>query len=195
MAGCLPVLAQFPVLIGLYQAIGNINHHILADAHFLWVQNLSQGAKTNQPITFILPALAGLTTFIQSKMFTPAPDPNADASAQQMAQVTKSMALLMPLMIVFFSFQPRVAQGLVLYWIVSNLYSIGQQYYVNGWGQLSIPFLGIGSKPEVAADKDAGGSSVKTKSAATGTTATAKAGKGTALAGQTANGARRGRRR
>ncbi|MHB8507771.1 MAG: YidC/Oxa1 family membrane protein insertase [Candidatus Dormibacteria bacterium] len=194
MAGCLPVLAQFPVLIGLYRAIADkgFYQHLVHDSHFLWVNNLAASAHTNQPITFILPVLAGMTTFIQSKMFTPAPDPNADPSAQQMAQVTKSMSLLMPLMIIYFSFLPSVAQGLVLYWIVSNLFSIGQQYYVNGWGQLSIPLLGIGAKPvepPVGNDKGAtGGTNAKARSAAA-----TKAGK--ALVGQPAGGARRGRRR
>jgi hypothetical protein len=46
---------------------------------------------------------------------------------------------------VYLSFQSFALQGLVLYWIISNLYSIFQQYTVNGWGQL--PILGTGWSP------------------------------------------------
>jgi hypothetical protein len=61
-----------------------------------------------------------------------------------MAQVTQSMSFMMPLLITFFAFQKYALQGMVLYWIISNIYSIGQQYTVNGWGQLPI----LGNRPE-----------------------------------------------
>jgi YidC/Oxa1 family membrane protein insertase len=142
LAGCLPTLAQLPILIGLYQAIYNFHDHI--DPHFLWIHDLVQSASVSHPITWILPALAGATTFVQSKMMAPPPAAAGDDSqAAQMAQMTSTMSLLMPGMIIFFAFQPRVQQALVLYWIVSNLFSITQQYFINGWGQL--PILGAKS--------------------------------------------------
>jgi hypothetical protein len=48
------------------------------------------------------------------------------------------MMEFMPFMFLMFSFQ--VAAGLTLYWVVSNLFSIVQQYFAVGWG--SLPFLG-----------------------------------------------------
>jgi YidC/Oxa1 family membrane protein insertase len=143
LAGCLPTLAQLPILIGLYQAI--YNFHADVDAHFLWISNLTHPASLNNPATWILPVLAGLTTYIQSKMMAPAPvaDQEKDSQAAQMAQMSSTMSLIMPLVIMYFAFQPQVAQALVLYWIVSNIFSIGQQYFVNGWGQL--PILGTTS--------------------------------------------------
>jgi hypothetical protein len=75
---------------------------------------------------------------------TPPPAAGDDPQAQQMAQVSQSMSLMMPLLITFFAFQKYALQGMVLYWIISNLYSIGQQYTVNGWGQLPI----LGNRPE-----------------------------------------------
>ena len=90
--------------------------------------------------------LAGLTTFVQSRMMTQPKTDTDDPQAAQMAQVTQSMSFMMPLLITFFAFQKYALQGMVLYWIVSNLYSIGQQYTVNGWGQL--PILGnAGHRP------------------------------------------------
>ncbi|MFN2463196.1 MAG: YidC/Oxa1 family membrane protein insertase, partial [Candidatus Dormibacteria bacterium] len=140
LAGCLPTLAQLPILIGLYQAIYNF-HDKHIDAHFLWVHDLVQSASTAHPITWILPLIAGATTFAQSKMMAPPPAAAGDDSqAAQMAQMTSTMSLLMPGMIIFFAFQKNVQQALVLYWIVSNLFSVAQQYRVNGWGQM--PFLG-----------------------------------------------------
>jgi YidC/Oxa1 family membrane protein insertase len=139
LAGCLPTLAQLPILIGLYQSIYNFHSHV--DAHFLWISNLTNPAHYNEPITWILPAMAGATTFVQSKMMAPPPAPPGDESqAAQMAQMTSTMSLIMPAVIVYFAFNSRIGQGLVLYWVISNLFSITQQYYVNGWGQL--PILG-----------------------------------------------------
>jgi YidC/Oxa1 family membrane protein insertase len=141
MVGCLPTLAQLPILIGLYRAIYDPEffHHLNVSTHFLGL-DLGIHASISNPVTWILPILAGLTTFIQSKMMTPPQPAAGDAQAAQMAQVSSTMSLLMPLFIVYLSFQSFALQGLVLYWIVSNLYSIFQQYTVNGWGQL--PVLG-----------------------------------------------------
>jgi hypothetical protein len=59
----------------------------------------------------------------------------------------------MPLMFLVFSFQ--VASGLVLYWVVSNIYSIIQQRFTLGWGTL--PYLGNAEPPGSApAEPDAG---------------------------------------
>jgi YidC/Oxa1 family membrane protein insertase len=145
MLGCLPTLAQMPILIGLYQAIfqhHNIPAHI---SHLFLGIDLAIPASTSDPKTWILPLLAGASTFIQTKMFTPpaAPDGEQESAAAQAAQVSKSMSYIMPLMITFFAFQKYALQGLVLYWIVSNIFSIFQQYTVNGWGQLPI----LGNRP------------------------------------------------
>ena len=153
LAGCLPTLAQLPILIGLYQAIRDTDFltHVHASPHFLWIADLTKSAVVDHPITWILPALAGATTFIQSKMMAPAPAPGGDGGndqAAQMAQMTQTMSLIMPLVIIYFAFNKTIGQGLVLYWIISNTFSIGQQYFVNGWGQL--PILGTKRVPALA---------------------------------------------
>jgi YidC/Oxa1 family membrane protein insertase len=162
MVGCLPTLAQLPILIGLYRAIYDPEFfaHLHVQPYFLGL-NLGIPASLSHPVTWILPLLAGLTTFVQSKMMTPPQPAAGDAQAAQMAQVSSTMSLLMPLFIVYLSFQSFALQGLVLYWIVSNLYSIFQQYTVNGWGQL--PILGTrapaapGPRPSGREVRPAGG--------------------------------------
>ncbi|HEV3231689.1 MAG TPA: YidC/Oxa1 family membrane protein insertase [Candidatus Dormibacteraeota bacterium] len=199
-AGCLPVLAQMPILIGLYRAFADsaFFKSLHGGGHFLWIKDLSKPnhvdfAHLNQldPILLILPLLAGLTTYVQSKMFQPPIDPNADDQTQQMAQVTSSMSLIMPLFITYLALQPAIAQGLVLYWVVSNLFSIGQQYFVNGWGQL--PFLGTRSLPPAPPGNDRGKPAGKAPDKPAGKGGDDKRSK--VLVGQTAMASRRGRRR
>jgi YidC/Oxa1 family membrane protein insertase len=153
MIGCLPTLAQFPILIGLYRAIYDQSffNSLHVSPHFLGLV-LNQHATMSNPVTWILPLLAGATTFVQSKMMTPPQAAEGDSQAAQMAQVSSTMSLLMPLFIIYLSFQSFALQGLVLYWIVSNLYSIFQQYTVNGWGQLPI----LGTKAPSGPDDKAG---------------------------------------
>jgi hypothetical protein len=89
---------------------------------------------TGDPSTWplvILPLLTAVTQWIVQKMSTLPP-----LDAQQ-AQMNRMMEF-MPLMFLVFSFQ--VASGLVLYWVVSNFYSIVQQRFTLGWGTL--PYLG-----------------------------------------------------
>jgi YidC/Oxa1 family membrane protein insertase len=150
LMGCLPTLAQLPVLIGLYQAIVDRGffESLNVSAHFLGL-DLSIPASLQHPVTWILPALAGLTTFVQSRMITPPAASKDDPQAAQMAQVSQSMSYMMPLLITFFAFQPYALQGMVLYWIVSNIYSIGQQYTVNGWGNLPL----LGGKKDAPGDQ------------------------------------------
>jgi YidC/Oxa1 family membrane protein insertase len=189
MVGCLPTLAQFPILIGLYRAIYDPQffHGLHASPYFLGL-NLGIPASMSHPVTWILPILAGLTTFVQSKMMTPPQPAEGDAQAAQMAQVSSTMSLLMPLFIVYLSFQSFALQGLVLYWIVSNLYSIFQQYTVNGWGQLPI----LGKRPGDGGSGSSGGGGDRK-----GANGKVKAGSGSAkvLVRQTEPTARRNRRR
>jgi YidC/Oxa1 family membrane protein insertase len=65
--------------------------------------------------------------------------PTADPTQLQMQRTME----FMPLMFLFFSFQ--VASGLVLYWVISNVYSIAQQRFTTGWGTL--PWLGSKGAP------------------------------------------------
>jgi len=126
--GCIPALVQAPILIALYWVIAQF--HTPVPHYFLWVTNLTQ------PHDVILPVLAGGLTYVQSKMLTPPPTPGQELDqTQQMAQ---SMTMMMPVMIAFFAW--NFAAGIALYWVISTLYQIGQQYVITGWGSLTLPF-------------------------------------------------------
>lgn len=123
MSGCLPILIQVPVFIALYWMIlGSVE---LRHAPFFgWIQDLSAPDTLfgtlpwlNMPIG-LLPILMGATMIIQTFLNPPPTDPIQ-------AQVMKIMPVVFS---VFFFFFPA---GLVLYWLVNNILSIAQQWYVN----------------------------------------------------------------
>lgn len=107
MGGCLPVLIQFPFIIALFRVFQTYD---FGGASFLWIKDLSVTDGT-----YILPILAAATTYLQTKIATPAGTDNPNAS----------MSIIMPLMIGWFSL--RFAAGLALCWVVSNVVQIVQQ--------------------------------------------------------------------
>ncbi len=111
VGGCLPMLLQIPVFIGLYWALlGSVE---LRQAHFLWINDLSRPDPY-----YILPAILAVTMFLQTFLNPPAADP-----------VQQKMMRIMPLAFsVMFFFFPA---GLVVYWLVNNVLSMSQQWYVN----------------------------------------------------------------
>ncbi len=112
MGGCLPILVQIPVFIALYWVL--LASVELRHAPFFgWIQDLS----ATDP-WFILPILMGATMIIQTYL-NPAPTDPLQAKVMKVMPVVFS---------VFFFFFPA---GLVLYWLVNNILSIAQQWYVN----------------------------------------------------------------
>jgi YidC/Oxa1 family membrane protein insertase len=112
MSGCLPILVQIPVFIALYWMIlGSVE---LRHAPFFgWIQDLS----AIDPY-YVLPLLMGATMIIQTYL-NPAPTDPIQAKVMKIMPVVFS---------IFFFFFPA---GLVLYWLVNNVLSIAQQWYVN----------------------------------------------------------------
>src|SRR5258708_34222125 len=98
MIGCLPTLAQFPILIGLYRAIYDHGFFttLHVSSHFLGL-DLGIPASVAAPITWSLPVLAGATTFVQSKILTPPPAEPAPSHAPQMPPFSANISILMPL--------------------------------------------------------------------------------------------------
>jgi YidC/Oxa1 family membrane protein insertase len=140
LAGCLPMVIQMPIWFALYSALNNLSSAqqdaSAFQAPFLWIPSLAHPSMPDfsNPVTYplvILPVLTAVTQWVVQKMSTMPP------SDPQQAQMNRMMEF-MPLMFLYFSFQ--VASGLVLYWVVSNLYSIVQQRFTVGWGTL--PILG-----------------------------------------------------
>jgi YidC/Oxa1 family membrane protein insertase len=112
LAGCWPLVVQFPVFIALYWVL--LQSVELRQAPFmLWVNDLSAADPY-----FVLPVLFGISMFVQQKI-----------SGQQVADPMQQKVMqIMPIMMTaFFAFFPA---GLVLYWFVSNLTGITQQWYI-----------------------------------------------------------------
>jgi YidC/Oxa1 family membrane protein insertase len=114
MAGCFPLIVQMPILIGFYHAISRTRE--IAQDSFLW---FDLGHKDPY---YILPIIAGITTFIQQKLMMA----GTENQNPQMAM----MVWMMPIMIVFFAFNFPAA--LSLYWVVGNLFMIAQTYFIKG---------------------------------------------------------------
>jgi YidC/Oxa1 family membrane protein insertase len=112
-AGCLPLLVQMPILFALYRSLFNFPYINEAHASFIWLQNLS----ARDPY-YILPVLAGVTTFFQSKMTTMSNDPTQ-----------RMMLYTMPVFIAWIA--GTVPAGLALYWVVFNVVGIIQQFFIN----------------------------------------------------------------
>ena len=112
LAGCWPLLIQFPVFISLYWVL--LESVELRQADFaLWLNDLS----SPDPY-YVMPVLFGISMFVQQKL-------SGNVTMDPMQQRVMNM---MPVMLtVFFAFFPV---GLVLYWLVSNLIGIAQQWYI-----------------------------------------------------------------
>lgn len=119
-SGCLPLLIQTPIIFGLYALLREPLKYITASKmivavheSFFWVPDLSQ------PDAWILPILAGLTTY-----FT-----QAQTSATDTTGMMKGMKYFFPVMI--FALGKSFSAGLALYWVVGNLFQLVQTIYFN----------------------------------------------------------------
>lgn len=170
-AGCLPLVLQMVLLIPMYSVIrdGLTNYDPSAmvtvlgqrlpildcanvvngvvDKSLPCINPIAFGVNWGQPeILFPLPVIGGLSLIavissllqvIQSRMVMP---PASQGQAQdQSAAVQRQTMLLFPLITIFYgAFLPA---GLFLYWIVTTIFSIVQQYLIVGWGSL-FPLFG-----------------------------------------------------
>jgi len=111
LGGCLPILVQMPVFLALYWVL--LESVEMRQAPWLgWITDLS----IRDPY-FILPIIMGATMLIQQRLNPTPPDP-------MQARIMQ----LMPIIFTFFFLW--FASGLVLYWVVNNILSIAQQWYI-----------------------------------------------------------------
>ena len=114
LGGCLPVVVQIPVFISLYWVLSAAVE--LRHAPWIgWIKDLSAADPW-----YVLPVLYAITAFAQSRLQPPAP--GMDPMQQKVLQY---MPVAFAVMFVFFP------AGLVLYWTVSNLLQIAQQWNIN----------------------------------------------------------------
>ena len=113
MSGCLPMVLMIPFFFAFYRLL-MVSIELRHAPFMLWIQDLS----TYDPY-FVLPIAMGVTQIAVQKM---SPQTSADPMQQK-------IMMMMPIMFVFIlAWAPA---GLVLYWFVNNLVSIGQQRLTN----------------------------------------------------------------
>jgi len=124
LGGCLPMVVQIPVFFALYRVL--LQTIELRHAPFmLWINDLSAPDRLQIGINIpylhgipVLTLLMGASMFLQQKMSPTSADPTQ-----------AKVMLFLPVVFTFMFL--NFASGLVLYWFVNNLLSIGQQYYIN----------------------------------------------------------------
>jgi YidC/Oxa1 family membrane protein insertase len=147
MGGCLPLLIQFPIWIGLYQSIiqalgyqplqlVSLSQNIYPFLESIWAavplnrfflgMDLALTPQQLGGLTYALPVLVAFTSWLQTKMTTP-----GGSGDGQGASMNQSMTLMMPLMFGFFSL--NFSTGLSFYFIVSNIIGIVTQGFISGW--------------------------------------------------------------
>ncbi|MEW6445665.1 MAG: membrane protein insertase YidC [Pseudomonadota bacterium] len=112
LGGCLPILLQIPVFIALYWVL--VESVELRQAPWiLWIDDL-----TAMDPYFVLPVIMGISMWLQHKL-----------NPQPMDEMQRKVFMILPpVFTVFFAFFPS---GLVLYWVVNNVLSIAQQWFIN----------------------------------------------------------------
>ena len=113
MGGCLPLILQIPVFFAIYRVL--LNAIELKGAEWIfWIQDLAE-----MDPYFVLPILMGATMYLQQKI-----TPNTMQDEMQ-----KKIFQFLPVIFTFFFLW--FPAGLTLYWFINNLFTIGQQYYIN----------------------------------------------------------------
>ena len=130
-AGCLPILIQIPIFLGLFGMLRTASE--LRFAEFLWISDLSQPDTVAELPIFggfpinIMPLFMGITMVVQMRMM---PTPAAAGGVNnEMAEMQQKMFKFMPF--IFLIFLYNFSSGLVVYWTVQNLLTILQQYLTN----------------------------------------------------------------
>ncbi|MBK5273902.1 MAG: membrane protein insertase YidC [Desulfuromonadales bacterium] len=123
LGGCLPMVVQIPVFFALYKAL-MFSIELRHAPFFLWITDLAGpdnlfGELLHLPMVIgPLPLVMGASMFLQQKM-TPS----------QMDPIQAKMMLALPVVFTFMFLS--FPSGLVLYWLVNNILTIGQQMYIN----------------------------------------------------------------
>ncbi|MBC8141009.1 MAG: membrane protein insertase YidC [Armatimonadetes bacterium] len=135
-AGCLPLLAQWPITILMYQVIAHYQFHFTKH-FFLWINPANGAASQDWAFPFkgaIAPNLAEadlalMVAYAVSMYFQTRFSPQMSADPAQIEQA-KQMAIFSPLMLFFFMWQGQWASAFILYWLMSNVLTLAQQWII-----------------------------------------------------------------
>ena len=130
LSGCLPILVQIPIFFAVYKMLF-VTLEMRHAPFFGWIKDLSAADPTTifnlfglipwNPPSFLMigvwPILMGITMYFQMKLNPTPPDPIQ-------AKIFAFFPLIMTVMLATFP------SGLVVYWTVSNVLTMAQQYYI-----------------------------------------------------------------
>ena len=132
LSGCLPLLVQLPILIALFQVFwrgfGEERFHFLysfvpypgqINTTFFGLVDLAEAS-------IALALLTGVAQFIQTKMITPKQKTAKKGASDFSSMMQKQMLYFFPVFTIFILW--RLPSAVALYWLVTTLFTIGQQY-------------------------------------------------------------------
>lgn len=129
MRGCLPMVIQMPIIFGLFALLRNPTNFISSNTMlmaiheaFIWIPDLSQ------PDPWVLPILAGFSTFIS---FSQTQSQTAMGDNNSMGGMMKMMKYFFPITIVWMG--RSFPAGLTIYWFVGTVIQIFQTMGLNKW--------------------------------------------------------------
>lgn len=132
LASCLPLIIQLPILIALYQVFSKALSGDLKGLYSFVANpgvidpNMFNLVNLGQP-NAIFAILAGLAQFWQSKMMTAWQGSNVSTEPTA-KMISMQMTYILPVVSVFIAW--NLPAGLPLYWIVTTLFAVAQQYYI-----------------------------------------------------------------
>ncbi|OGM96393.1 MAG: hypothetical protein A3B86_04515 [Candidatus Yanofskybacteria bacterium RIFCSPHIGHO2_02_FULL_38_22b] len=134
LSGCLPLLIQLPILIALYQAFGAG----FKPDNLGLIYNFITKPENINPISFgflnitsrsvILAIITGAFQFIQLRQNQNLMQNNSDGVQKEMQALNKQMLYIFPVMIIIIGW--NLPAGLLLYWVTTTLFSMGEQTYI-----------------------------------------------------------------
>lgn len=127
LAGCLPILVQYPILIAIYQAIAR-HHDAFSNSGWLWIGSaVSHQAPKIFATSLAAPDLVLLVLYAGSMYFAMKITPVSDPQQQAMMN---TQAIFMPLFLLFLGYNYKWMSAFVLYWFGFNVLSMAQQWWV-----------------------------------------------------------------
>lgn len=138
LAGCWPMLVQYPFIISVYYAVTQPEYRKLYEGqHWLWIgswftQHMPSLPMWKSPIlasSLAVPDLALLIAYMIS-MYLFSRYATMPSTDPQQANTQKMMAFISPIMLGYMGFQFKWPSAMVLYWFSYNAFTMGQQFYL-----------------------------------------------------------------
>ena len=137
LGSCLPILIQLPIIWVLYSVfrhgldISNLKNMYAFVPHIDSINTSFFGLNIAKPDLWVLPIIAGVSQFLLSYLtFAKMPKPTKTSEAPDMTQmINKQMIYFFPLITIFIG--RSMPAALVIYWIITTVFGVAQQLYIN----------------------------------------------------------------